>query len=283
MSQNPLAALSHRVRYWLTPILEHCPDALFRERPRSVQTYVVGMPRSGTVSLYDVFKTHFRSAHEPESRFLTRRIVAWRQGRLSETALRAYLRKRDRRLNLELDTSYLNGEIVALLASEFPASRYILTLRDALGWTDSLLNFLRNKPEFLHAARKPHIRAHMESVFGPPPYRYAPEEKVLQEHGLHPLRCYLAYWNEHNSRIVDNVPAERLLVIKTRDIGRSTEQITDFLGLPAGSLQPAVHSNAAPVRHSLLDAIDPAFVRRQVEEHCGPLMRRYFPELMETA
>lgn len=281
MTINQIKALPHRVRYWLTPVLERCPDALFSEQPREIQAYVVGMPRSGTVSLYDVFKTRFRSAHEPESRFLTNRVVAWRQGRISEDEMRAYLRKRDRRLNLELDTSYLNGEIVALLASEFPESRFILTIRDALGWTDSLLNFLLNKPEFMRAMRKPHIRAHMEEVFGTPPYTYAPEEMALQDNGLHPLASYLKYWNEHHGRIIDNVPADRLLVIKTRDIGRSTAEIASFLGLPAGSLKPAVHSNAAPVRHSLLDSIDPAFIRTQVEAHCGPLMHRYFPEIME--
>lgn len=275
---SPLAKLPGRVRYWMTPILERCPENLFQRHERRIQVYVVGMPRSGTVSLYDVFKDNYRADHEPESRFLTRKVVAYRRGRLSEADMRRYLRHRDRRLGLELDTSYLNGEVADLLVDEFPESRFILTIRDCLSWTDSMMNFLLNKPEFMVNILKPHIRDHMEVQFGPPPYSYAPEEQGIQKSGLHPVSAYLKYWTEHNQRVIDAVPPDRLLVLKTTDIGHSSGRIETFLGLPANSLSPTVHSNAAPVRHSLLSGIPRAFIREQVHAHCGPLMQQYFPE-----
>lgn len=276
----PLSQLPGRIRYWMTPLLEHVPDGCYPDRERKVQVYVVGMPRSGTVSLYDVFKTHFRSDHEPESRFLTRKVVDYRLGRMSEAEMRAYLRRRDRRLGLELDTSYLNAEVVELLVDEFPESRFILTIRDCLSWTDSMMNFLLNKPEFM-TSRKPHIREHMEVQFGAPPYVYAPEEAAIKAKGLHPLSSYLGYWSYHNQKVIDAVPADRLLVMQTTAIGKSTERIEDFLKLSRGSLVPAVHSNAAPKRHSLLDTLPREFVRQQVETHCGPLMREFYPEIVE--
>lgn len=280
MQIPPLSQLPGRVRYWLTPVLEHVPDAMYPQRKRAVQVYVVGMPRSGTVSLYDVFKKHYRADHEPESRFLTRKIVAYRLGRMDEAAMRRYLRSRDRRLGLELDTSYLNAEVVDLLVDEYPESKYILTIRDCLSWTDSMMNFLLNKPEFM-TSRKPHIREHMEVQFGAPPYQYAPEEAALKEKGLHPLSRYLDYWTYHNQKVIDAVPPDRLLVMQTTAIGRSGDAIEAFLGLPPHSLDKAVHSNSTPTRHSLLDTLPREFVYAKVEQHCGKLMREFYPEVME--
>ncbi len=275
-----IARLPGRIRYWMTPLFEHCPEWFFPFRKRLIHVYVVGMPRSGTVSLYDIFTTGFRADHEPESRFLTRKVVAYRMKRLDEQGMRRYLRHRDRRLGLELDTSYLNGEVVELLADEFPDARFILTIRDAMSWTDSMMNFLLNKPEFM-TSRKPHIREHMEVQFGSPPYVYATEEEILQKNGLHPLSRYLKYWTEHNQRVLNLVPPERLLVIKTTDIGQSSGAIETFLNLPPNSLGKAVHSNSAPAHHSLLKQIPDEFVRAQVREHCGELMKKYFPEVEE--
>lgn len=280
MKLPPLSQLPGRVRYWMTPVLEHVPDAFFPQRPRKVQVYVVGMPRSGTVSLYDVFKKHYRADHEPESRFLTHKIVNWRLGRLSDEQMRDYLRHRDVRLNLELDTSYLNAEVVDLLVDEFPESRFILTIRDCLSWTDSMMNFLLNKPEFL-TPRKQHIQDHMRVLFGPPPYEYAPEEAAIKARGLHPLDRYLSYWAYHNQKVIDSVPADRLLVLQTTAIGKSGEIIEDFLGLPRNSLDKAVHSNSAPTRHSLLDTLPREFVRARVEQYCGSLMQQFYPDVLE--
>lgn len=276
-----IARLPGRIRYWMTPLFERCPEKYFPLRKRSIQVYVVGMPRSGTVSLYDIFTDGFRAGHEPESRFLTRKVVAYRMNRLDEQGMRCYLRHRDRRLGLELDTSYLNGEVVELLADEFPDARFILTIRDVLSWTDSMMNFLLNKPEFM-TSRKPHIREHMEVQFGSPPYVYAPEEAILKKNGLHPLSRYLKYWTEHNQRVLNLVPPERLLVIKTADIGHSSSAIETFLNLPLNSLGKAVHSNSAPARYSLLKQIPDEFVRAQVQAHCGELMEKYFPEVDES-
>lgn len=272
-----ITRLPGRIRYWMTPLFECCPEKCFPLRKRLIQVYVVGMPRSGTVSLYDIFKTNFRADHEPESRFLTNKVVDYRMNRLDKQGMRRYLRHRDRRLGLELDTSYLNGEVVELLADEFPDARFILTIRDVLSWTDSMMNFLLNKPEFM-TSRKPHIREHMEVQFGAPPYVYAPEEEILQKLGLHPLSRYLKYWTEHNQRVINLVPPKRLLVIKTADIGHSSNAIEIFLNLPLNSLGKSVHSNSAPTRHSLLKQIPHEFVRAQVQTHCGELMQKYFPE-----
>lgn len=272
--------IAHRLRYWMTPVLDRLPASLFPVRERAIHAYALGMPRSGTVSVFDCFKNEFRAAHEPESRFLTFRILDYRAGLTGESEMRSYLRQRDRRLGLELDSSYLNADICDLLASEFPQSRFILPMRDCVSWTESMMNFLLNKPEFMSKWLKSHIYRHMAMQFGPPPYSFAPEEKALQEKGLHPLSVYLKYWTEHHRRVIATVPAQRLLVLRTSELGRSARLMEDFLGLPEGRLQQSVHSNAAPRYHGLIGSVPPAFLRDSVYRHCGELMSTHFPEVM---
>lgn len=141
-----------------------------------------------------------------------------------------------------------------------------------------MMNFLLNKPEFM-TSRKPHIREHMTVQFGTPPY--APKEAVLKEKGLHPLSRYLDYWTYQNQKIIDAVPAGRLLALQTTAIDRSREAIEAFLGLAAHRLVEAIHSNSTPTRHSLLDNMPKAFVRAKVEAHCGKLMREFYPDVLE--
>jgi hypothetical protein len=54
-----------------------------------------------------------------------------------------------------------------------------------------------------------------------------------------------------------------------------------FLSLPGGSLKMSVRANPAIARHSVLDKIDQQFLREKIDDHCGELMRRFFPN--ETA
>src|SRR6185437_3672777 len=134
-------------------------------------------------------------------------------------------------MQLEMDSSYLNGEVIEFLARDFPESRFILTLRDCLSWVDSFTNFLLNRPEFV-GARKRHVQRHMALAFGEPPYQFSRHERILEEVRLHPLRTYLRYWSDHNRKVLDVVPSERLQVIKTAEIGKSSRQLEKFFGIP---------------------------------------------------
>lgn len=262
----------------MTPVFERLPDSFFRQHPRRFHAFCVGAPRSGTVSIANLFPYPYRAAHEPESRFLTNRIVAHQSGEMGAEAMLRYVQRRDRRLQLEIDSSYLNGEIVEFLVRAFPQAKFILTLRDCLSWAESFTNFLLNKPEFV--TRKRYSQRHMILRFGEPPYTYAPQERVLAELGLHPIQQYLRYWRYHNLRVLDTVPADRLLIVKTAEIGESTRRLEAFLNLPPGSLKSKIHSNSSPVRHSILKRIDSGYLYDSVMECCRDLMERFFPEAL---
>lgn len=51
--------------------------------------------------------------------------------------------------------------------------------------------------------------------FRPDFFCHPPEENILQENNLYTHDGYLSYWNYHNTKVPDTIPAERLLVIRT--------------------------------------------------------------------
>jgi hypothetical protein len=276
---NARLNIADRVSYWLTPVYEKLPSAIFPQHYRHIQAYCVGTPRSGTVSITDQFKNNFRVGHEPESRFLTWKLIAYKTGKMSAAKMRRYLEHRDRRMCLELDSSYLNSEIVEFLVQLFPEAKFILTVRDCLSWAESFASFLINKPEFLH--RKEHIRQHMALLFGAPPYSYSPYENILKRSGLHPVRKYLSYWTAHNQHVLDHVPPDRLLIVRTNEISDSARRLESFLAVPRGSLGSSVHSNSATTRHAIMNQIESKYLLQCTRECCGDLMARLFPGVIE--
>ncbi|MGH6888120.1 MAG: sulfotransferase [Rhizomicrobium sp.] len=265
----------------MTPVYERMPSSVFPLYRRQFHAFCVGIARSGTVSITDQFPAQYRVAHEPESRFLTDKIVAYRRGRITSEKMSQYLRRRDRRMQLEMDSSYLNSEVVEFLAQAFPEAKFILTLRDCFSWVDSFTNFFLNRPEFMMSKR--HVQRHMALLFGEPPYEFSQHDRALERAGLHPLRRYLRYWRDHNRRVLDVVPDERLLIVKTNDIEKSGKRLERFLRLPHNSLRLHIHANSALARHGLIGQIDPGYVRESIMDCCGDLMAEFFPEMLNLA
>jgi hypothetical protein len=87
----------------------------------------------------------------------------------------------------------------------------------------------------------------------------------------------------HNKSVLERVPAERLLVIKTHEISSRSADIAEFVGVPAATLQPnAAHTNRVRGRHGVLDQIPRSHLAAKIREHCGWLMPRFFPEAYHT-
>ena len=105
------------------------------------------------------------------------------------------------------------------------------------------------------------------------------EEESLADNGLFTLDGYLHSWAERNERALAVVPADRLLVVRTDQLGERLGDIAAFAGVPLESLDATrTHEYAAPARSGLLDQLDPAYVRQRVEYHGRALMERFFPE-----
>ena len=98
--------------------------------------------------------------------------------------------------------------------------------------------------------------------------------------GLPNLDNQLFQWRRYNEEAIAKVPAERLLVVRTDQITQRAFEIADFAGLPRRTVRlERTHAFQNPVTRQPIREIDRTFLEATVEEHCRPLMARFFPEI----
>jgi hypothetical protein len=249
-------------------------------RARRTRLYCVGMDKTGTHSVAGLFSRNVRARHEPYALSLIQNILDWRAGRFSDDEMTVRIRARDRKLALEVDSSLLNFDILDILLREFPEARFVLTIRDCYSWLDSWINHAVRYKDDIH----PLWIQTRAARFRPDLYRHAPEERALQEAGLFTLDGYFSNWTDHNRTVLARVPTDRLLVVRTDQIGARAFEIADFAGLPRRAVRPTRgHAFQNPVKQKFLHRLDRQFLERKATEHCGELMRRYFPEIRTPA
>jgi len=268
----------------LTSITNRCADLLFAtkrrvlgpDRVRRTRFYCVGTAKTGTHSVAKMFSRNVRSRHEPERLELAEKILAWGNQRISEQEMTRWILARDRRLALEVDSSMLNIDILPIVLREFPDARFLLTIRDCYTWCNSLIN------EMLRSAGRmaPVLNGIASWHYQPHLFQHAPEEQLLKEKSLYTLAGYFTYWAKHNSRILDTVPAERLLVVRTDQISKRAFEIAEFARLPRRTVRvERTHEYKNPAKQEIIRQIDRNYLQAKVEQHCRPLMTRFFPEI----
>jgi hypothetical protein len=269
-------------------IKDRCADLLFAtkrrvlgpDRVRRTRLYCVGIGKTGTHSIATMFTRNVRSAHEPERLELAEKILARHDQRISEQEMAKWILERDRRLALEVDSSFLNIDLLPILLHKFPDARFLLTIRDCYTWCNSIINEMVRSADRI----KPVLKEMASSRYQPHLFKYAPEEQLLKEKGLYTLAGYFAYWAKHNSTILNTVPPERLLVVRTDQIGKSAFEIANFAGLPRRAVRvERTHEYRNPAKQDIIRQIDRNFLQAKVEEHCQPLMTRFFPEIRSLA
>jgi hypothetical protein len=244
-------------------------------KSRRTRLYCVGIAKSGTYSVGAMFSRNVRAEHEPQSDQLVQRFFEWHEGRINNHEMREWILKRDLELALEVDSSWINVMILDFLAREFPEARFVLTIRDCYSWLNSECRRVLRTPSTNSDRVK--IR---EFVYGAERAVYAPEEQVLKENGLCPLDGYLSRWAAHNHKVLTTIPKERLLIVRTDQITRRAGEIADFAGLPRYAIRSNhTHGNQNPVKRVLIKEIDHGFLEAKIEQHCRPLMGRFFPEI----
>jgi hypothetical protein len=247
---------------------------LHRVTPRRAQLYCVGAAKSGTNSIAGVFEDRMRALHEPESDRLMSILFGHFAGAVDRDELTRFLRERDRRLWLEVDSSQLNYFVLDLLLDEFPDAKFLLTIRDCYSWLDSMINQSLTRPT------PPAWRRLRDVRFRPGDFRHSAEEKVLAERGLYTLDGYLSYWAAHNATVLRRVPREKLLVVRTDRISQSVRHIADFAGVPLAKLNlRKAHSFKNEEFRGVVSMIAPRFLEEKVSMHCREIMQAYFPDI----
>ncbi|HEX4125616.1 MAG TPA: sulfotransferase [Tepidisphaeraceae bacterium] len=244
-----------------------------RRPGRQIQAFGVGSAKSGTHSIAALFGRSFRGHHEPACKPMIRAILARSEGTMSDAQVMRMLLRRDRRLRLEMDSSQLNAPFLDLLPTLFPESKFIFTIRDCASYLTSVIDH-----QLTRGKSSQTWRAMRQWRFGG--FAYSRHEHILRRLDLYPIAGYLAYWARHNRSVLEHVPADRLLVVRTDQITASIPRMAEFLGIPADSLD-AGHSHAyrATRRYGIVEQLDPQFVSDCMHQHCEPIMRQFFPEI----
>jgi hypothetical protein len=76
------------------------------------------------------------------------------------------------------------------------------------------------------------------------------------------------------------VPPERLLVVRTHELGQSLSRVAGLLGVPRETLSAeGSHANRRRKDAGLLEAVSREYLASLVERYGGDLVARYFPGL----
>lgn len=241
--------------------------------PRNFHAYCCGTGRSGTHSIRATFQ-NYRAAHEPEMDRSLALAIKFLEGKAQASEIEKTLKDRDRRLWLEMDSSNLNQIFLRQLVKFFPSAKFLLTIRDLYSWSDSMFNDALNKNYTPMWAQITRIR--MKPVHFP----HTENDQPLEERGLYSLPSYFNYWNEHNASVLDIVPSDRLLVVRTQEIVSRTAEMAKFFGIPSENLKVEEGQRfAAPQKFGVLAELDPDYVRNTAEKFGGELMQRFFPDV----
>jgi len=241
---------------------------------RRVQVYCAGSAKSGTHSIAAIFDGTARASHEPGVTQLLHAVLLRARKEFTPDAWRHFVLRRDRALWLEIDSSHLNVHLLDVLVRENPHARFILTIRDCYSWLDSMINHQLNRssPTGVWPLWSPFAMRASE-------FTHPPEEAALKERGLYTLDGYFSYWADLNATVLNSVPEDRLLVVRTHEISQQAEQIARFAGLPLSS-SGQTHTYRAPEKHGMLSRIDPHHLHGKMQQYCRPLMERFFPTLV---
>lgn len=239
--------------------------------PRRFHAYCIGANKCGTHSVASMFEKNYRSAHEESHGKLINSFLDWQAGGIEAEDFRSILLDHGRYAWLEMDSSHVHIEYVDQLVDLFPQAKFILTIRDCYSWVDSFFNQVLN-----YEPRDYWLRLHAWR-YGKMDLECLLEEKVLIDHGFHPLKNYFAAWAAHNQRALECVPSERLLIIRTTELSSSADRIAHFLEIPSSMIDiQKSHQFKAPKRHNLLAQVDADYIRVHAEEHCSKLLRQFF-------
>ncbi len=242
--------------------------------PVRVKAFCVGQAKSGTASLVGLLSAHYRAAHEPERPELLDMILRESNGEVTAEGFREFLIERDARLNLEYDVSWANQFVIGHLLDVFPASKFIVLIRDCYSWLQSAVGHIlsREMPseilDFLPWWSKPEHHPHSR------------HDRALAERGLYSVAAYLNVWNGHVDRCTRQIPEDRRLLIRTHELACSHRRLADFLRIPVDTLDAGSgHQNRSTWNERIESLVSPAYIDDMVQSICADNMARFFPEV----
>jgi len=245
--------------------------SLLSLRTRQFQAYAIGGPKTGTTSLASLFASRFHSAHEAAASELQEMVIR-DDSRLQTAAGRdAYVRDRDRRVLLEMDSSNLHLHYLDSLPRSFPAAKFVVLIREPLTW-------LRSRIDHLQPERESDVqRRYRRKILLPLPALDDELERPLRDINYPSLNTFVADWLYVHATPFRHVPRDRRLILETEKISQSLPQLASFLDIPVATLLTSKdHANKTRTRLGILERLPGHYLDRCLES----VWDRVPPELM---
>jgi hypothetical protein len=141
----------------------------------------------------------------------------------------------------------------------------------------SIIDRCINRPRSKQIAGHRQLR---DYCFGPIPDRYPTQERALSAYNLYRLDGYLSYWTYHYRTVLNEIPGDRRLLVRTKDLSESTDRIASFVGVEESSLcTEKSHSHRTAEKHDVLEEIDESYLRQKIASHCDIVIDRFPQEI----
>ena len=245
--------------------------AAYRHRvpARRFHVYTVGLPRTGTTSLYTLFQG-FRTGNEFMERETIGHCVARQQGTISSEDFLTYLDRRDEEGGLEMDAASFHHLYLDELLARRPAASFIFTIRAPYEWTNSYLRMLHGwHARFTAAGEAPPewMEDYGRMLLGNFSWDWVASKAAIQDHIETLADAFVGHWAQANRRTLARLPMDRSLVIRTEELSSRRADIERFAGLRAGTLTGSDHSNIHPDQSDLLEGLGRAWIYSRAALH----------------
>lgn len=249
---------------------------IISRKKRRFQVYCVGLPRSGTHSVTNLFRSNFRADHEPFAGATVKVIESLYQNRIDSSKIKNHLVIRDNILQLEIESAHYLHQFVPELVTIFPDSKFILTVREPKSWLESEMN--KN-----FKSKKGGIWSRLETVrYGRYNNKYESDAlKGIQ--GVYPISSYLQYYTDHIKFVLNHVPEDRLLILDTFALKENIDLISDFTSADSRELNvKKIHSAKRRTKEFQLDRlIEETLVQESIDKYCRSFIEDNVPFLLK--
>jgi len=233
---------------------------------RKFKVYNVGLAKTGTTSIARIFN-NYHAQHEFLLRETGHRIKDFNQRKITKDALRDFIRTRDGIGNFEMDSTFCHSYYLDILAEEFPAAQFIFTIRDCYSWVDSVINMVSTHSQITH----------LDLIFGLPPALLG-NEAALRQNFYQYVDDLLVLWSSVNAAILEKLPGDRSLIIRTHEISKKIGALARLIEIPAKTLDlNNSHEFKAAHKLNLLQEMDYDYLEAKFKHYCSSLMKEYFP------
>lgn len=239
---------------------------------RKFQAYVVGLPKTGTVSLAGIFG-NYRSSHEFDQWETHQMVIKYKQGLISKKQVCEYLKRRDLMAGLlEIDSAHFNRHYPDILADEYHEAKFICLIRDCYSWLDSYINYFMEPKREAIQSRK------IDNGFPFDLPRGSLKEREELVNNFHKyIDTLLSFWANSYKDMIEKLPHGRSLIVKTQEISGKVDEIANFVGVsPESLIKENSHLNKSEKKIQILHKLDYGFLKVKFNEHCSGLMNKYF-------